>query len=441
MPTRFGGDVVSAPGRRNEVSDGSHPSPQGTRVEVPEDHVSEHSPPSYNAEDRFPVDLPATGAWTRAQPAGERRFVTVTDGRPFALEGGGRIEEVVVAYQSWGDLDATGSNAVLVCHALTGDSHAAGPSGPGHPSAGWWDDIIGPGKAIDTDRWFVVCSNVLGGCQGTTGPASIDPATGTPYGRRFPQVTPRDMVRAQAGLADRLGIDRWLSVVGGSMGGMQVLEWGAMFPRRVRSLVPIATTAAASALQIGFSAVERLAIVTDPRFNGGDFYDAEDGEGPWHGLAVARQIAQITYRTSESFDGRFGRDHHDPVREFDPWGRFEIESYLDHHGQKLVRRFDANSYLVLSKSMDLHDIGRGRGGVAAALARLSMPVLTASISSDTLYPPYQQAEIHEGVLAASGRCHYHLVESDQGHDGFLLESDALGPLINEIIEEAEKSND
>jgi homoserine O-acetyltransferase len=399
---------------------------------VPDPH-----PATYDAEERFPLDLPASGAWMPGDPAGDRRFITVTDGRPFALEGGGRLDEVVLAYESWGELAPDGSNAVLVCHALTGDSHAAGSSGPGHPAAGWWEDLIGPGRAIDTDRWFVVCSNVLGGCQGSTGPASTDPATGRPYGSNFPQVTARDMVRAQALLADRLGVDRWVAVIGGSMGGMQVLEWGAMFPRRVGSLIPLATVGAASAMQIGYSAVERLAIVTDPQFAGGDYYDAAPGQGPWHGLAVARQIAQITYRTSESFDDRFGRDLHDPLREFHPWGRFEIESYLDHHGQKLVRRFDANTYLILSKSMDLHDIGRGRGGVEAALGRLTMPVFIASISSDALYPPYQQREIHEGISAAGGDSRYHVVESNQGHDGFLLEHEVLGPLIAEAIDRAE----
>ncbi len=389
---------------------------------------------------RFPTDLPATGALMPGDPVGSRRFMTVTDGRPFALEAGGRLDEITVAYETWGHLDIDASNAVLVCHALTGDSHASGGIAPGHPSVGWWDDLIGPGRAIDTDRYFVVCSNVLGGCQGTTGPASVNPATGRPYGSDFPQVTIRDMVRAQQLLASRLGIERWLSVVGGSMGGMQVLEWGAMYPRRVRSLVPLATAAAASATQIAWSAVERLSIVTDPNFNDGDYYDAGPGGGPWKGLMIGREIAQITYRSAEVFDERFGRAHHDYRAEFHPWGRFEIESYLDHHGQKLVRRFDANSYLVVSKSMDLHDLGRGRGGVGAALGRLRVPVLTASISSDVLYPPCQQAEIHDGISAGGGDCRYEVIDSPQGHDGFLLESGRLGPPIREILERAEKND-
>lgn len=401
------------------------------------DH-SDPQPLSFDPHQRFADDLPASGAWQPGQPTGRRRFITVTDGRPFALEGGGRIDEVVLAYESWGTLNADASNAVLVCHALTGDSHASGGIEAGHPSDGWWNDLIGPGKALDTDRWFVVCANVLGGCQGSTGPSSLIPGTDERYGASFPQVTIRDMVRTQRRLADRLGIGRWLAVVGGSMGGMQVLEWGAMFPDRVDALIPIASCAAASAQQIAWSAVQRLAIVQDPQWAGGDYYDAPPGKGPWAGLALAREISQITYRTYEVFDERFARHHTDNREEFGQWGRFDVESYLDHHGQKLVRRFDANSFLVLSKSMDLHDIGRGRGGVAAALGRLHVPVLTASITSDVLYPPYQQAEIHDGVEAAGGECEYHVIDSPQGHDGFLLESAYLGPLISRTVATAEE---
>ncbi|MFQ5556953.1 MAG: homoserine O-acetyltransferase [Acidimicrobiales bacterium] len=385
--------------------------------------------------------MPATGAWLPGDPPGDRRFVTITDGRPFALEGGGRLDEVVVAYETWGALDDAASNAVLVCHALTGDSHAAGPSGPGHPAGGWWDELIGPGRALDTDRYYVVCPNVLGGCQGSTGPTAVDPATGRIYGPDFPCVTIRDMVRVQARLAEHLGVGRWLTVVGGSMGGMQVLEWGAMFPRRVRSIIPLATTAAASPQQIAWSAVGRLAIVTDPGFRGGRYYETADGEGPWMGLAVAREIAQITYRSGEVFDRRFGREPLDRRRELDIWSRYQVEAYLDHHGQKLVRRFDANSYIVLNRSMDLHDMGRGRGGIAAALGRIQVPVMTASITSDTLYPPHQQQEIHDAVLAAGGWCRYDVIESLHGHDGFLIESEQLGAGIEEFLTTVEKSDD
>ena len=382
---------------------------------------------------RFPAGLPVTGAWQVGDPAGDRRFVTVTDTRPFALEWGGSLAEVRVAYETWGELDPQASNAVLVCHALTGDSHAAGDSGPSHPTAGWWSELIGPGKALDTDRYFVVCSNVLGGCQGTAGPADLDPADGRRYGPRFPVVTIRDMVRVQARLADHLGIGCWLAVIGGSMGGMQVLEWAAMYPQRVRSILPLATCAAASALQIAWSAVQRLVIASDPGWFDGDYYDKPDG--PWMGLAVARQIAQVTYRSGESFERRFGRQMFDPAGAFDLWGRFQMESYLDHHGQKLVRRFDANSYVVLNRSMDLHDIGRGRGGSAAALGRIRVPVLTASITSDRLYPPHEQQELHDGIVAGGGGCRRAMLDSDEGHDGFLLEHDLLSDPVACFLEE------
>ena len=231
------------------------------------------------------------------------------------------------------------------------------------------EGLIGPDKAIDTNEYFVVCANVLGGCQGTTGPSSIDPETGKPYGPTFPQVTIRDIVRTQHMLMNHLDLPHWLSVVGGSMGGMQVLEWGAMYPDLVKSLIPVASVAAASPQQIGWSAVERMAIVQDPKWRDGWYYDAEPGDGPWHGLALAREISQITYRTTEVFDDRFGREPVSKKEELQPWGRYQVESYLDHHGQKLVRRFDANSFLVLSKAMDLHDVGRGRAGSSGSSAR------------------------------------------------------------------------
>ncbi len=394
----------------------------------------------YDPESRFAAGLAASGAWQVGDPVGQRKFMKVCCDRPFVLEGGGSLPEITIAYETWGQLDADASNAVLVCHALTGDSHASGSMEPGHALDGWWNDLVGPGKALDSDRYFVVCANVLGGCQGTTGPSSIDPETAAPYGPTFPQITIRDIVRTQKLLSEGLGIERWLSVVGGSMGGMQVLEWGAMYPEHVRSLMPVASVAAASAMQIGWSAVERLAIVSDPKWRGGWYYDAPDGDGPSHGLALAREISQITYRTTHVFDQRFGRDVHDPRQSFDQWGRFEIESYLDHHGQKLVRRFDANSFLVLSKAMDLHDVGRGRGGVASVLGGFTMPVLTTSVTSDILYPPYQQAEMHELIEAGGGECEYQIVDSPQGHDGFLLESAFLGPLMAKTLVKAASSD-
>jgi homoserine O-acetyltransferase/O-succinyltransferase len=386
--------------------------------------------------------LPASGAWRVGDPVGRRQFVHIAADRPFALDGGSTLRDIDLAYETWGSLDATASNAVLVCHALTGDSHVTGPSGPGHPSEGWWDGLIGPGRPLDSDKYFVVCVNVLGGCQGSTGPASIDLSTGTPYGSRFPVVTIRDMVRTQAAVADHLGVAQWLAVVGGSMGGMQALEWGIVYPHRTRAVVAIATTVAASAQQIAWSAIGRNAVILDPAWRGGDYYDAAPGEGPHQGLALARELAQITYRTGEVFDQKFGRGWVDPMDDrFTLWQRFDVEGYLDYQGAKLVRRFDANTYLVINRAMDLHDLGRGRGGAAAALRRLVAPCLVMSISSDALYPPSQQQHLRD-VLAAQGTpCQYHVIDSPDGHDGFLLEIDQVGRPLADFLAEVDKQDD
>jgi homoserine O-acetyltransferase len=384
--------------------------------------------------------LPVTGAWRQGDPVGNRRFLTFATKRPFVLEGGGRLSDVTVAYETWGQLDADGSNAVLVCHALTGDSHAAGAQSAAHATPGWWEGLIGPGRALDTDRHFIVCCNVLGGCQGTTGPASVDPATGTPYGSRFPVVSIRDIVRTQRRVAAHLGIDRWHAVVGGSMGGMQVLEWGVMHPARVRSLVAIATASEASPWQIGYSLIGRRSVVLDPGFRGGDYYEAESGEGPAAGLAAARIVAQITYRADLEYEERFGRDSMDPLDTFSLDHRFEVERYLDYHGEKLVRRFDANSYLVLNKAMDLHDLGRRRGGADRALRRIRVPTFNASISSDTLYPPHQQQRTHEALVAGGVDSRYMVIESPHGHDGFLLEAQALTEPIADFLDEVAKTD-
>ncbi len=386
--------------------------------------------------------LPASGAWREGDPVAARRFVDLAADRPFALDGGGTLRHIRLAYETWGRLDATGENAVLVCHALTGDAHATGPSGPGQPSEGWWDGLIGPGLALDTDRWFVVCVNVLGGCQGSTGPASLDPSTGTRYGSRFPVVTIRDMVRTQAAVADHLGVRRWLAVVGGSMGGMQALEWAVVYPDRVRSVVAIATTAAASAQQIAWSSIGRNAVVLDPAWRGGDYYDAAPGQGPHQGLALARQVAQVTYRTSGVFDQKFGRGWVDPMDDrFTLWQRFDVEGYLDYHGAKLVRRFDANSYLLINRAMDLHDIGRGRGGAASALSRVRGPCLVMSVSSDALYPPHQQTDLRDQLAAQGTPCRYQVIDSPDGHDGFLLALDQVGPPISDFLAEVDKHHD
>jgi homoserine O-acetyltransferase len=350
--------------------------------------------------------------------------VTVFDERPRVLEAGGRLERVTVAYETWGTLDAQRSNAILVLHALTGDSHAAGPAGPGHPEPGWWSDQIGPGRAIDTDRYFVICPNVLGGCQGTTGPAS-SAADGRPYGPRFPTVTIRDQVAVEAALADRLGILRWAGVIGGSMGGMRVLEWAVGFPERVGVAVVIACGAQATAEQIALCSLQVRAIRADPNFRGGDYYDAPPGEGPHQGLSIARGIGTVSYRTELELEQRFGRGRQgdeDPLA----GGRYAVESYLDYQGAKLLTRFDANSYVVLSSTMNHHDVGRGRGGLVAAMSRVRCDVALAGISSDRLYPPRLQHELATLLPRSSG---VQVIESISGHDGFLTEHEAVTKVI------------
>jgi homoserine O-acetyltransferase len=401
----------------------------------PGDRWAPHAHPrSYSS------DLPPSGAWKPGDPAGGREFLEITGDRPLALEGGGQLDDVTIAYETWGDLDADGGNAILICHALTGDAHVAGDPGPGQPTPGWWSELIGPGRQIDTERFFVVCANTLGGCQGSTGPASVDPATGQPYGADFPTVTIRDMVRTQARLADHLDVRRWLTVVGGSMGGMQALEWAVMYPERVRSIAPLASALASTPWQIGWSAAGRAAIALDPGWNGGNYYDKAEGEGPHAGLAIARAIAQITYRSDEVFTDRFGRELVDEAALYGMWDRFQVESYLDYHGEKLVRRFDANSYLVLNRAMDLHDVGRDRGGLRRAVARMAVPVLSLSISTDSLYPPHQQQALHDLVVAAGGRCDYVMVDSPHGHDGFLIESESVGKALVEFLERIEDAD-
>ena len=328
---------------------------------------------------------------------------------------------MTVAYETWGTLAHDRSNAVLVLHALTGDSHAGG-------SDGWWGPMIGPGAPIDTDRWFVVCPNVLGGCQGTTGPAS--PANdGAPYGASFPVLTIRDQTVVESALADRLGLARGAAVVGGSMGGMRALEWMVGFPERVARAIVIAVGATATAEQIGWCALQIRAIQGDPRWRGGDYYDAPAGEGPHAGLEVARGIGQITYRSELELDARFGRGHQgdeDPLA----GGRYAVESYLEYHGEKLAHRFDANTYIVLSQAMNHHDVGRGRGGVEAALARVQADVTIAGISSDRLYPLRLQHELAAGL---PGTPDVHVIASECGHDGFLVETEAVGKVIRRAL--------
>jgi homoserine O-acetyltransferase/O-succinyltransferase len=368
---------------------------------------------------------PASAAWSEGDPPGRRRFVDVG---PLDLEAGGRLPAVRLAYETWGPEPADADGVVLVSHALTGDSHVAGPISPGHPMPGWWDGLIGPGRGLDTDRFCVVCPNVLGGCQGSTGPASPAP-DGKPYGSRWPVVTTRDQVVAEARLADALDIERWALVTGGSMGGMRALEWAVTYPERVAGLALVATTAAASAEQIGLYAAQVAAIRLDPGWAGGDYHAAGSGGGPHAGLAIARALAQISYRCEPELEARFGRE---PQGEEDPLrgGRFAVQSYLEHHGDKLVRRFDAGSYVTLTDSMTSHDVGRGRGGVAAALGRYRGPALVAGIDSDRLYPLLQQSVLADGLPGCDG---LHVVASGFGHDGFLLETAALTPLMRDVL--------
>ncbi|HEY2215142.1 MAG TPA: homoserine O-acetyltransferase [Acidimicrobiales bacterium] len=366
--------------------------------------------------------------WLPGDDPGQRQFVTLgsADGSDFALEGGGHLASVVVAYETWGELDAARSNAVLVLHALTGDAHAAGPAGPGHAQRGWWDGLIGPGAPLDTDRYFVVCPNVLGGCQGTTGPASEAP-DGQPYGSRFPLITVRDQVTAEVAVADQLGIHRWAAIIGGSMGGMRALEWCAGQPDRVAKAVILAVGAAASANQIALCSLQVRAIRSDPAFNGGDYYGT--GSRPVDGLSIARGIGHYTYRTESELQVRFGRQ---PQGQEDLFkgGRYSVESYLQHHGEKLSQRFDPNSYVVLTEAMNHHDIGRDRGGAGRALAGIQADVTIAGIDSDRLYPLEEQEEL---ALQLPTIRPVQIVRSLSGHDGFLLEIEQVGRIVSQAL--------
>uniref|UniRef100_UPI0026C74659 homoserine O-acetyltransferase MetX n=1 Tax=Cellulomonas rhizosphaerae TaxID=2293719 RepID=UPI0026C74659 len=375
---------------------------------------------------RAPV--PASSAWRSGDAVGRRQFA---DLGPFALESGGRLPAVRLAYETWGTLNEDGSNAVLVLHALTGDSHVIGDADEAHPTSGWWASMVGPAAPIDTDEWFVVAPNVLGGCQGSTGPSSPAP-DGRPWGSRFPMLTVRDQVAAEVRLADLLGIDSWALVIGASMGGLRVLEWAASEPRRVEAFAAIATAAQTSGDQIAGFHTQLAAIAADPRFRGGDYYDAEDGDGPHTGLGLARQIAHQTYRSAYELDERFGRipqGGEDPLE----GGRFAVQSYLDHHGDKITRRFDANTYVTLTRSMITHDLGRDRGGVDAALSAITARGLVIAVDSDRLFPPAQSERIAAGVPGAGP---VRTVHSDYGHDGFLIEEDQVGRHVSEFLRDS-----
>ena len=368
-------------------------------------------------------DPPVTGAWRPGDPPGRRQFATLFTDHPLTLRAGGALSSVTVAYETWGSLNADASNALLVLHALTGDSHAAGAAVEGHSQLGWWSPLIGPGRAMDTDRFFVVCPNVLGGCQGTTGPSSIDPVTGTVFGSRFPVTTIRDQVDVEAALADHLGIERWHSVVGGSMGGQRAIEWIVKYRDRVVRAVLIACGAAATAQQIALCSLQIRAVEADAHFHGGDYYDSD--AGPWRGLSIARGIGQVSYRSELELAQRFNRGHQNDEHPFEG-GLYTVESYLEYHGEKLAHRFDANTYIALSRAMNHHDVGRARGGVANALSQVTAEVTIAGISSDGLYPLRLQHELADLIPRNKG---VDVVSSIAGHDGFLTENEAIGDII------------
>ena len=366
----------------------------------------------------------ATGAWREGSPQGSRHSVDVGGLR---FEAGGSLPQVTVAYETWGTLNPARDNAILVEHALTGDSHVSGLAGTGHPTPGWWHGLIGRGRPLDTDRWFVVASNVIGGCQGTTGPSSSAP-DGRPWGSRFPFVTVRDQVAVEAAMADRLGISVWAAVLGGSMGGMRTLEWAVTHPGRVRRCIVLASSAYASAEQIAWCQPQLLAIRQDPDFAGGDYYHRS--QGPDLGLGLARRIAHVTYRSEIELATRFGRQTQGAEQPLGGGGRYAVESYLDHQADKLAARFDANSYVVLTESMNSHDVGRGRGGVQAALGRVTADLVVVAVDSDRLYPPRLS---HELALASARSGPAHVITSDYGHDGFLIEIGQVGEILRETL--------
>jgi homoserine O-acetyltransferase/O-succinyltransferase len=361
------------------------------------------------------------------------------------LVSGRRLEYVRIAYETFGELDAGRTNAVFVCHALSGDAHVAtGADRFGEERPGWWEPVVGPGKAIDTDKYFVICSNVLGGCSGTTGPGSADPATNAPYGLRFPLVTVEDMVDAQAALLDHLGIARLACVAGGSMGGMQALAWARRHPERVASVAAIASTWRLAAQSIAFNEVGRVAILGDAEFADGDYY--EQGQ-PRHGLAVARMIGHITYLSDDSMREKFGRRLRERAgHAFEFVTEFEVESYLAYQGRKFVERFDANTYLYMTKAMDYFDLSAGHATLAAALADVQARFLVLSFSSDWLFPTYQARELVDALKAADAEVSFAEIESPYGHDAFLLEPEQqrqyVEPFLARIVaEERERGGD
>jgi homoserine O-acetyltransferase/O-succinyltransferase len=359
----------------------------------------------------------------------ERRYATWLE--PLVLDSGATIGPFTLAYETYGELNAARDNAILLLHALSGDAHAAGWH-VGASKPGWWDNMVGPGRPFDTERYFVICSNVLGGCQGSTGPSSIDPASGRPYATRFPVLTIGDMVRAQERLLERLGITRLLAVAGGSMGGFQALEWAIAYPARVRGAILLATSARSSPQTLAWNAIGRQAIMSDPRWRGGDYYDDEP---PADGLAVARMIGHITYLSEPSLERKFGRAFQNgggPAYTLGP--EFAIESYLEYRGASFNARFDANSYLYITKAMDYWDLPARYGSLDSALARSQAAFLLLSFTSDWLYPTAESVAIAD-ALRRLGRPFSHInLESSAGHDAFLVDGEAQAPIIEQFLD-------
>jgi len=356
------------------------------------------------------------------------------------LECGARIGPVTLAYETYGELNSDKTNAVLVLHALTGDAHAAGYHGKQDPKPGWWESMIGPGKGIDTGKYFVICSNVLGGCKGSTGPGSIDPESKKPYGLSFPFVTISDMVKAQKELVLSLGIDRLLCVVGGSMGGMQALQWSVQYPEMVVSAIPMATTMRHSALAIAFNEVARQAIIADPNWNRGNYYD---GKKPDTGLSVARMIGHITYLSDEAMRRKFGRRLKDKKDfSYDLNTEFQVESYLHYQGAKFVDRFDANSFLYMTRAADYFDLTayKGLGNAVGVFSLARAKFMVISFTSDWLYPTYQSREMVKAMKKSGLDVCFCEVEAECGHDAFLLPNDRLSNLVKGFIESAFTEN-
>ena len=360
----------------------------------------------------------------------------VTFDQELKLQSGANLCPVTLAYETYGTLNEDRSNAILICHALSGDAHVAGQHSAQDRKPGWWDEAVGPGKAFDTDRYFVICSNVIGGCSGSTGPSSINPETGRPYGLSFPVVTVADMVEAQRWLMDALGIPALLCTTGGSLGGMQALQWAVSYPDRVRSAIILASTGRVSAQSIALNEVPRQAIYADPNWNEGDYYGKEP---PNAGLAVARMIGHITYLSETSMREKFGRRLQERERYgYDFATEFEVESYLKYHGNRFTTRFDANSFLYITKAIDYFDLSLGRGDLAEAFTDVRAKLLVLSYSSDWLFPPEQSEELVRALLRNGVDASYVEIKSDYGHDAFLLEVERLGELARDFLAGVER---